>query len=324
MREFKHEQCLFLLAALFVSSGLSAQLPKLKAAVLLPGFLTGAAEFQSLVNSLTSRGIPTIAVPMPNWHWLPCMGGRSVRPILERLDCTVRWMAANAGKTDTSQNPELFDYSLQDLYQDFRENPGGIYEVGGSDKVNDYPVVEPKGRFLDSKDDPKGSIALIGHSAGGWISRVYLSERNYGGRVYAGQGLVHSLVTLGTPHANAPGPAFEGISWSNEEPPLAIRQLAVGGTGFLGGDWGAFTAGAYAFCGLDGSSVDGDGVTPIISALALPGAEQLVVDHAHHFCWSEVFGGSLVAPELTKDHKQHCRWYGSESVLDQWAGWLDV
>ncbi|GFH49797.1 hypothetical protein CTEN210_06273 [Chaetoceros tenuissimus] len=82
----------------------------------------------------------------------------------------------------------------------------------------------------------KGRIALIGHSAGGWISRVYLSNRNYGGRSYNGSELVHSLMTLESPNANAPGAAFKSIEWINREDiPDTVRALAVAGKGFQGG-----------------------------------------------------------------------------------------
>lgn len=334
----------FLLEALSATAAFAAlqqplpQLPNIKAAVIVPGFLTGQDEFRSLAQSLTARGIPTVAVPMPNWHWLPCLGGRSMRPVLERLDFAVRHVAA-AAAADGNTNIELpsIDYNAADLWKDFQNNPGGIFEVGGSCVVDQYPVVQPAGRFPSlQQQQPIGKIALIGHSAGGWISRIYLSQRAYGGRAYAGSDLVHSLVTLGTPHATAPGPAFEGIRWCNQETAEQrmlmtmpnknkIRQLAVGGTGFAGGDWGALTQGSYAFCcdqGTDGTSYDGDGVTPIHSALAWPGAEQLIVPGTTHFCWSDVFGGSLVAPELTKDHAAGRQWYGSDDVLDQWVPWL--
>jgi pimeloyl-ACP methyl ester carboxylesterase len=300
-------------------------LPNIKAAVIVPGFLTGASDFQSLAQALTDRGIPTVAVPMPNWHWLPCLGGRSMRPVLERLDFVVRHVASG-----NINNIPSMDYNMAHLWHDFEHNPGGILKVGGSWEVEDYPVVEPAGTFPAPANPPIGKIALIGHSAGGWISRIYLSERNYGGRAYAGSALVHSLVTLGTPHATAPGPAFAGIRWCNDEPSgipdtNQVRRLAVGGTGFAGGEWGALTQSSYAFCctdGTDGTTYNGDGVTPIQSALAWPGAEHLVVPETTHFCWSDVFGGGLVAPELTRDHAAGRIWYGSDNVVDLWAKWL--
>jgi len=75
-------------------------LPNVKAAVIVPGFLTGKDEFIPLAQSLTNCGIPTVVVPMPNWHWLPCLGGRSMRPMLERIDFTVKHLAAVAGDLD--------------------------------------------------------------------------------------------------------------------------------------------------------------------------------------------------------------------------------
>jgi hypothetical protein len=260
---------------------------------------------------------------MPNWHWLPCLGGRSARPILERIDFTVQHLIANDG--DITKVPK-YDYSFADAWVDFQKTPGGILQVGGSLRIDEYPVVEPRGNFpLPSQEDlGKGKVALIGHSAGGWISRVYLSSREYGGKAYKGSDYVHSLVTLGTPHANAPGPAFEGISWVNEEI-VPVRALSVAGTGFKASEWGSFTRGAYGFCcpdGSDGMSYDGDGVTPVFSSLAMEGAEQMVLDGVGHFPWSDVWGGDLVAPDLTQDHKKGRPWYGSDEIVDKWAEWV--
>lgn len=167
-------------------------------------------------------------------------------------------------------------------------------------------------------------------SAGGWISRVYLSSSAYGGKAYCGSRYIHSLVTLGTPHANAPGPAFDGIRWINRAENEScrtskVRSLGVAGSGFAGGDWGGLTQGAYSFCcpdGTDGTSYEGDGVTPVFSALGMPESESLVLDKTHHFCWSDVFGGDLVSPELTQDHKQGEPWYGSDDRVEQWANFI--
>lgn len=302
----------------------SRTLPDIKAAVIVPGFLTGADEFKPLAAELTSRGIPTIAVPMPSWHWLPCIGGRSMRPMLERIDFAVRHLAAANGNVEAVPD---FAYNLIDCWQDFRSTPGGALEVGGSADPDDYPVVNPRGTFPEA-EAPKGRVALIGHSAGGWISRLYLSRREYGGKAYGGQDLVHSLLTLGTPHGNAPGPAFKGVEWCNREAQYdGVRGLAVGGTGYVGATSGDLTQSAYSFCcpnGSDGSQYDGDGLTPIDSALAWDGAEKLVLDDVTHFPWSDVFGGDQFAPDLAKLHRAGSPWYGNDQVLDKWAGWLDV
>ena len=300
----------------------SSSLPPIKAAVIVPGFLTGKDEFQPLADSLTAYGVPSVVVPAPNWHWLPCIGGRSMRPMIERIDFTVRHLAANDG--DITAIPK-FDYTFLDCWNDFWTNPGGVGEVGGSAEVDEYPIVEPRGYFPPAAE-PKGRVAIIGHSAGGWISRVYLSKRNYGGKLYGGSDFVHSIVTLGSPHANAPGAAFKGVEWCNREGlPDGVRGLAVAGAGFKGDSSGEFTQNCYAFCcnnGTDGTGYDGDGVTPVFSSLAFEGAEQMIVDDCTHFAWSDVFGGSFIAPDLTKHYKEGGSWYGTDGIIDKWAGWI--
>jgi len=302
----------------------------IKAAVLVPGFLTGAKEFEEMCDILTNEyGIPTVAVPMPNWHWLPCLGGRSARPMLERIDCTVQQLIAADGDT-TQIGSQLFDYSLSDLWEDFQNNPGGVMNAGGTNgDVDSYPVVQPRGKFPLPSDTTttKKKIALIGHSAGGWIARAYLSDRNYGGKVYDGKRYIHSLVTLGTPNIDAPGPAFDGIRWVNRDDASSkVPSLAVGGTGFKGTDWGSLTEGSYTFCssdGSDGSGFTGDGVTPIQSSLGLKGADEtLELPGVHHFCWNDVFGGSFVSPELTKDHREGAPWYGSKQIIPKWSHFI--
>ena len=77
----------------------SSEAKKICAAVIVPGFLSGAGDFAALAKCLTAQGIPTVVVPMPVWHWLPCLGGRSMRPILERIDHTVKvWSVARSQK----------------------------------------------------------------------------------------------------------------------------------------------------------------------------------------------------------------------------------
>lgn len=250
-----------------------------------------------------------------------------MRPMLERIDHTVRHLTVS-GNVDTIPN---FDYSVWDCIQDFKDNPGGVMQVGGSSKVDEYdPNITPRGKFSRPASDSNYRIALIGHSAGGWISRAYLSDRNYGGRSYGGSELVHSLVTLGSPHGNAPGAAFEGVEWVNRESvPENVQALAVAGSGFPGDSSGQLTANAYSFCcpeGSNGLTYDGDGLTPIFSALAMEGAESMVLDGTvTHFPWSDVWGGDMFAPDLAKRHREEgIPWYGSEEALDQWTPWLET
>ena len=134
--------------------------------------------------------------------------------------------------TDALHVPPV-EYSLADGIADFRTNPGGPLRVGGSEFPDEYPTdMEPRGTFPAAPSKPKGSVALIGCAAGGYMARIYLSRRSYGGKAYGGKALVHSLVTLGTPHLAGNGLPFENVRWINREPlPEGVRVLAVGATG---------------------------------------------------------------------------------------------
>ena len=327
----KHE-----IEAFSISSNIDTK--NIKAAVIVPGFLTGADEFQPLIDSLKQEGIPAVAVPFPNWHWIPCLGGRSVRPILDRIDYTVKYVCANHDNLETNPTISIpkgsLEYNFLDCFLDFLDNPGGVGEVGGSAKVDEYPKnISPRGNFvkniplLEEKAKGKGGkIALIGHSAGGWISRIYLSNRDYGGKVYGGAEFIHSLVTLGSPHGKYVGgsAAFESVNWIYEED-VPVRSLAVAGKGFVGEEAGQFTVNAYAFCGEPNpTKVDGDGVTPVNSALDMKGSTHLLLDGTvTHFPWSDIWGGSFFAPDLAKQHEeQRTPWYGTNHIVTQWASWL--
>lgn len=49
-------------------------------------------------------------------------------------------------------------------------NPGGIFKVGGSDEPSEYPLVASRWE----SQRPRRRVALVAHSAAGWISRLYL------------------------------------------------------------------------------------------------------------------------------------------------------
>lgn len=45
-------------------------------------------------------------------------------------------------------------------------------------------------------------VCVVAHSAGGWLTRLYLGSEPYCGRVYAGERFINTVVTLGAPHAS--------------------------------------------------------------------------------------------------------------------------
>jgi pimeloyl-ACP methyl ester carboxylesterase len=153
-------------------------------------------------------------------------------------------------------------------------------------------------------------VILVGHSAGGLIARLYLSDRPVWGHRYPGLDHVTMLVTLGSPHcpASMPGGNQEtSTNWFLVDTPNRVvpgatyadrvRYCAVAGRWIQGHSSGtrreqrAFQM-YRAFNGQDGD-VWGDGVVPVECAL-LSGAEMLVLDGVTHSARSgrAWYGGS--------------------------------
>jgi pimeloyl-ACP methyl ester carboxylesterase len=147
---------------------------------------------------------------------------------------------------------------------------------------------------------------LVGHSAGGILSRVYVGgDPPYGGRRYSGHRRVSRLITLGTPH-NVP---YEGrltpIAEVNELFPGAlhagIHYLSVAGAAVDGTSSARARKRYERFVG--NGRVKGDGEVPVESAL-LPGAKPLVLDDLYH---GRFYGGL------------RGRWYGSDrETVERW------
>ncbi len=158
---------------------------------------------------------------------------------------------------------------------------------------------------------------LVGHSAGGLVARLYLSEQPVWGHQYAGLDHVMMLVTLGSPHCSAREPhRIQGTSakWYLVDTPNRlvpgatyahrVRYQTVAGRYIQGRPSGsrreqrAFQM-YRGFNGHDGS-VWGDGTVPVDSA-HLAGAEALELDGVSH---SARFGRA---------------WYGgSKAIIRRW------
>ena len=81
-------------------------------ALILPGFLGSCGDFESLAEEMRASGYPAAVCPIEWWHWIPCVGGRSMRPILDRIDHALDQLD---GMPRTVKAPE---YSLLDFFQD--------------------------------------------------------------------------------------------------------------------------------------------------------------------------------------------------------------
>jgi triacylglycerol esterase/lipase EstA (alpha/beta hydrolase family) len=158
-------------------------------------------------------------------------------------------------------------------------------------------------------------VNLVGHSAGGWLARIYLGETPYcihpqdtPACVWHARPHVHTLITLGTPHTSLERWTRKNLNFVNQTYPGAfyadVRYICVAGKAIWGqrrpGSWLAYSS--YQLTGGQGNTW-GDGITPI-SAAHLEGANNLVIDGATH------------SPKAGR------RWYGSPGLVEEWAQYL--
>jgi triacylglycerol esterase/lipase EstA (alpha/beta hydrolase family) len=159
-------------------------------------------------------------------------------------------------------------------------------------------------------------LNLIGHSAGGWIARIYLGEQDYDvhGRqpdqtyVWKGHRCVRQLITLGSPHTSQERWTKKNLNFVNDTYPGAyeanVDYICIAGKSVMGarrwGQWLAYNS--YELTCGEGASW-GDGITPIVSA-HLEGAKNLVLDQVWH------------------SPRSPGRWYGTPDVLAEWTEYL--
>ncbi|BAZ06249.1 esterase/lipase family protein [Calothrix sp. NIES-3974] len=156
-------------------------------------------------------------------------------------------------------------------------------------------------------------VNLLGHSAGGWIGRIYLGEIPYGrsDRQFIRKAVptISTLVTLGTPHTSQERWTRGNLDFVNTNYPGAfyphVRYVCVGGKSVFGQRYGRnwFAYSSYQqTCG--NGATWGDGITPLCSA-HLAGAENITVEGVLH---------SPRSPGI---------WYGSPEVVKKWVGYLE-
>lgn len=156
-------------------------------------------------------------------------------------------------------------------------------------------------------------VNLVGHSAGGWISRIYLGEAPYDIHpsdrsqltCWKAHAFVSTLVTLGTPHFSRERWTQQNLNFVKAQYPGAfysdVRYVCVAGKAILGdrrlGQWFAYNSYELT-CGQ--GNCWGDGITPI-EAAHLEGAENLTLAQVLH------------SPRPGR------LWYGSPEVVEIWA-----
>ncbi len=153
---------------------------------------------------------------------------------------------------------------------------------------------------------PTGRISLVGHSSGGVMLRLWLSDEPFGNRRYGGRRWANQLISLGSPHSALRATALR--QWVDRTLPGAfcapeVRYTTVAGALDLASPLASATSrrlAARSYAAISGDpAVAGDGLVPVGSAL-LAGAHHQVLDGVAH-------GGAFGR-----------RWYGTPEVVDQW------
>jgi pimeloyl-ACP methyl ester carboxylesterase len=165
-------------------------------------------------------------------------------------------------------------------------------------------------------------VALVGHSAGGWLARAYVGDAAYGAADGAPVPGVSAVLSLGTPHLPPPPGVFDvtrgALSWLNARLPgshfkgAGVRYVSVAGRTVRAratAEAGPVKYATTSYGALLGEAegVVGDAVVPLDCAL-LPGAKQLVLDGVWH----------SMSKVGTFDEASNVVWYGSDAVCDWW------
>jgi pimeloyl-ACP methyl ester carboxylesterase len=178
------------------------------------------------------------------------------------------------------------------------------------------PILQQLDQTIQQVRSDTGSdrVNLVGHSAGGWISRIYLSKVPYdihpgdAGKLCAWKGAtaVRTLVTLGTPHVSQERWTKRNLDFVKTHCDLCagVDYVCVAGKSVYGkyslANWFAYSS--YELT-IGQGNCWGDGITPITAA-HLEGAENLTLDNVLH------------SPRSGK------LWYGSAAIVPLWAAYL--
>lgn len=155
-------------------------------------------------------------------------------------------------------------------------------------------------------------VNLIGHSAGGWIARIYLGEKRYdihgdANALWNARDRVATLITLGTPHVSQERWTKRNLDFVKNHYPGAfyadVKYVCVAGKAVYGSprdSWLAYNSYKLT-CGV--GNCWGDGITPVTAA-HLEGAENITLEGVMH------------SPRGRR------LWYGSPEVNPTWVRYL--
>jgi len=188
--------------------------------LVLPAYLSDASAFLPFVRKLRAMGYDA-AMPSIRWYnWLPTVGGRSMRPICDRIDYALAtFIDGGGGGGAQASEATGFEVPLP---------PGRVErwldEMMDASKGAQPPL--PAAGPVPAPLPPAARAAVVASSAAGWIARIVLGggpSPEYGGRVYHGAGRVHTLITLGAPHVSAEPVTRKNIDAVNRAFPGALH-----------------------------------------------------------------------------------------------------
>jgi len=155
------------------------------------------------------------------------------------------------------------------------------------------------------KETKAKKIDLIGHSSGGIMLRLYLSNEPFKDNVYNGKSLANNLITLGSPHQAAKATALR--RFVDEKYPgnffQNINYISIGGDVKINSNQTSILTKLIARDSYKSISGDknerGDGLVPLSSSL-LKNSQQIILPETVH---GGIFGKN---------------WYGSDSKIMEW------
>jgi triacylglycerol esterase/lipase EstA (alpha/beta hydrolase family) len=181
------------------------------------------------------------------------------------------------------------------------------------------PILRQLNRTVNAAlvDNNSQQVNLIGHSAGGWISRIYMGEipyTIYGDVTASAVGLwnarakIATLITLGTPQISCEKWTKKNLDFVNDNYPGAfypeVRYICVAGKSIYGKkQFGHCLAYSSYQMICEVGNTWGDGITPVTAA-HLADATNITIEGVKH------------SPNTAGI------WYGSPEVLSQWVSYL--
>lgn len=157
-------------------------------------------------------------------------------------------------------------------------------------------------------------VNIVGHSAGGWVARIWMGDEVYEGGTWGAKGRVASLVCLGTPHTSTEAVTKRNMGFVNGVYPGCwvkdVKYVCIGGLGCRveeQGWWKVWSKEWFAKVSYQMTAgkgvLEGDGVVPVDAAV-LEGAENIMIEGVWH-------SPSSPGP-----------WYGEPEVAQFWAQFL--